>query len=281
VDSAGVPGNSDSFRPFLSADGRYVAFRSVANNLVSGDSNAMWDVFVRDRQTGTTERVSVSSAGVQGDNHSGKAVLSADGSAVAFHSLASTLVAGDTNGVNDVFVRDRTLGTTQRVSVGSGGVQGNDHSRNAFISGDGRYVAHASSASNLVSGDSNVLPDIFVYDRQTGTTERVSIDSGGFQGNGDSRAPSLSTDGQVVAFHAFATNLVSGDGNGAGDVFVRNRGTGVTERMSVSSSGGEGNGHSYRAALSGTAGAVAFMSEASTLVPGDTNGVVDVFVRTR
>jgi WD40 repeat protein len=281
VDSGGGQGNSDSFRPYLSADGRYVAFRSFANNLVSGDSNAMWDVFVRDRQTGTTERVSVSSAGVQGDNHSGKAVISADGGAVAFHSLASTLVAGDTNGVNDAFVRDRTLGTTQRVSVDGGGVQGNDHSRNAYISGDGRYVAHASSASNLVSGDTNSLPDIFVYDRQTGSTARVSVDSGGGQATGDSRAPSLSTDGQVVAFHSFASNLVSGDGNGVGDVFAHDRGTGVTERMSVSTSGGEGNGHSYRAMVSGDAGTVAFMSEASNLVPGDTNGAVDVFVRTR
>jgi Tol biopolymer transport system component len=258
-----------------------VAFRSFADNLVSGDGNGMWDVFVRDRQSGTTERVSVDSAGLQGDNHSGKGVISADGRYVAFHSSASSLVAGDSNGVNDVFVRDRQLGLTERVSVGSGAVQGNDHSRNAYISGDGRYVAHASSASNLVSGDSNGLPDIFVYDRQTGLTERVSVDSGGTQGNGDSRAPSLSTDGQVVAFHAFATNLVSGDGNGLGDVFVHDRSTNVTERLSVSSGGAEGTGHSYRTMISGDAGTVAFMSEAGNLVSGDTNGVVDVFVRTR
>jgi Tol biopolymer transport system component len=132
-----------------------------------------------------------------------------------------------------------------------------------------------------VPGDSNGLPDIFVYDRQTGTTERVSVASGGLQANGDSRAPSLNSDGQVVAFHAFATNLVSGDGNGLGDVFVHDRSTGLTERVSVSSSGVEGNGHSYRAMVSGDAGTVAFMSEASNVVSGDTNGVVDVFVRRR
>jgi len=225
VDSLGGEGNSDSVRPSISADGRYVAFQSYATNLVGGDGNGYLDVFVRDRQSGTTERVSVDSLGGEGDGDSGYSSISADGRYVAFLSLAN-LVGGDTNGFGDVFVRDRQSGTTERVSVDSLGGEGNSDSYGSSISADGRYVAFQSSATNLVGGDTNGVDDSFVRDRQNGRTERVSVDSLGVEGNSDSYDSSISANGRYVAFQSYATNLVNGDGNGRQDVFLRDRNCG-------------------------------------------------------
>ncbi len=288
LSTGGLRGDSDSFRPSISADGRFVAFESNSTNLVGGDSNGVTDVFVRDRQLGTTERVSVSSAGAQGDQFSYIASISADGRYVAFQSSADDLVAGDTNGQMDVFVRDRQLATTVRASLSSGGVQGNSQSFTPSISGDGRYVAFASSASNLVGGDTNGTYDVFVRDLQGGTTALVSADSNGAIGNGQSLLPSISSSGRFVAFYSEATNLVAGDVNGLGDIFLRDRLVGATSLASVSTSGAQGNAN----AGNGTADAatspvstdgstLAFVSAASNLVPGDTNGAVDVFLRDR
>jgi Tol biopolymer transport system component len=284
VDSFGTQGNSDSYAPSISADGRYVAFWSRATNLVGGDTNGAYDVFIRDRQSGTTERVSIDSLGAQGNGDSRYPSISADGRYVAFHSVATNLVGGDTNGWLDVFVRDRQSGTTERVSVDSFGAQGNGESLAPSISADGRYVAFTSAASNLVSGDTNGAPDVFVRDRQSATTERVNIDSLGAQGNdssSESRAPSISADGRYVAFHGDATNLVSGDTNGRADVFVRDRQSGTTERVSIDSLGAQGNVGSYDPSISADGRYVAFHSVATNLVSGDTNGFVDVFVRDR
>src|SRR5438445_496038 len=211
VASDGTEGNDVSLGSALSADGRFVAFDSAATDLVAGDTNGVSDVFVHDRQTGTTERVSVASDGTQGNDASFYSALSADGRFVAFDSDATNLVAGDTNGTTDVFVHDRQTGTTERVSVASGGgTQGNGKSGGFFafpaLSADGRFVAFQSDAPNLVAGDTNGTTDVFVHDRQTGTTERVSVASGGSQGNGCSAGPVLSADGRFVAFHRPATN---------------------------------------------------------------------------
>ena len=166
-----------------------MAFASDASNLVAGDSNGYEDVFVRDRKLHKTYRVSVSSAGVQGNNDSYDPSISADGRYVAFESDASNLVSGDSNGYLDVFVRDRKLHKTFRVSVDSAGVQGNNDSYDPSISADGRYVAFASLASNLVAGDSNGFADVFVRDRKLHKTALVSVDSAGVQGNSDSYHP--------------------------------------------------------------------------------------------
>ncbi|MEX2158554.1 MAG: flexitail domain-containing putative surface protein [Dehalococcoidia bacterium] len=281
VDSAGNQGNSQSYADAISADGRFVAFRSHATNLVAGDTNGTFDAFVRDRQSGTTERVSVDSAGNQGNSDSYAAAISADGRFVAFWSAATNLVAGDTNGVQDAFVRDRQTGTTERVSLDNAGTQGNDSSYPVSISADGRFVAFESYATNLVASDTNGVPDAFVRDRQSGTTERVSVDSSGTQGNDSSWAGSISADGRFVAFASVATNLVAGDTNGTGDVFVRDRLSGTTERVSVDSVGTQSNGFSYAAAISADGRFVAFWSDATNLVAGDTNGVADAFVRDR
>src|SRR5262249_13825695 len=159
VGAGGAQGDGRSILPAISSDGRYVAFQSDASNLVAGDTNGVTDVFVRDRLTGTTERMSVDSAGVQGNGVSSVPSISADGRYVAFLSDASNLVAGDTNGVTDVFVHDRTTGATERVSVATGGTQADRGSGYAAISPDGRFVAIGSVATNLVVGDTNGTGD--------------------------------------------------------------------------------------------------------------------------
>jgi Tol biopolymer transport system component len=293
VDSSGTQGNFDSFNPSISSDGRFVAFYSVATNLVAGDNNRGSDVFLRDRSNGTTVLVSCDSAGVLGNDASATTALSADGTVVAFASLARNLVTNDTNAHADVFVRDLTTGVTERVSVDSSGGQGNGDSGyfldsegfGTFIapslSSDGRFVAFASFATNLVAGDTNGAIDIFVHDRVTGTTERVSVDSSGVQGDDDSDQPRLSADGNVVGFQSFASNLVAGDTNHAVDVFVHDRTTGATESVSVDPSGAQGNGESFSPSLSSTGEFVAFTSGADDLVSNDTNKTYDVFVRDR
>ena len=237
--------NSSSSHVSISANGRYVAFQSFASNLVSGDTNNTLDVFVHDRQTGQTTRVSVASDGTQGNGLSAHPSLSANGRYVAFASSASNLVSGDTNGAEDVFVHDRKTGRTTLVSVASDGTQGNGESAFPSISDTGRYVAFFSSASNLVSGDTNFASDIFVHDRQTGQTTRVSVASDGTQANDGSGVLSLSANGRYVAFESVASNLVSGDTNNSQDIFVHDRKTGQTTRVTVASNGTQGNGNSF------------------------------------
>ncbi len=282
LSSTGALGNGRSSYSAMSADGRYLAFTADATNLVDGDTNGVSDVFVRDRETGTTERVSVASDGTQANGHSPSCAISADGRYVAFSSHATNLVASDTNGQEDIFVRDRVAGTTEIVSLSSTGAQATSLCWYPAISGNGQFVAFISSASNLVPGDTNGAEDIFVRDRVAGTTEIVSLSSAGAQGDRSGYLyPSLSADGRYVAFTASATNLVTGDTNNCDDVFVRDRLTGTTERVSVSASGAQGNGTSGECAISADGRYVAFSSSASNLVPGDTNGKTDVFVRDR
>jgi len=279
--SSGVQANSHSYAASLSADGRFVAFDSYSSNLVPGDTNNTPDVFVYDRQTGVTERVSVDSAGVQGDSYSMEPSISGDGRFVAFYSYASNLVTGDTNDDGDIFVHDRQTGITERVTVDSAGNEANDFTFPPNISADGRYVAFESWASNLVPGDTNAIGDVFVHDRQTGVTERVSVDSAGNQGNSESEGPALSADGRYVAIYSWASNLVPGDTNGDYDIFVHDRQTGATERVSVDSAGNEANESSYFTAIGADGRFVAFASRASNLVAGDDNGAADVFVHDR
>ena len=281
VDDAGNQGNSLSQFPRISADGRIVAFESLASNLVDGDTNGALDVFVHDRKSGKTTRVSLGSKGDQGNSATGVPCLSSDGRAVAFESLSSNLVDGDTNQSTDVFVHDRQTGETTRVSVDSRGRQANGSSAGSSLDGSGRYVAFESLATNLVPGDTNRVSDVFVHDRQTGETTRVSVDSRGRQANGGSSAPSLSDDGRFVGFGSYGSNLVDGDTNQEIDVFVHDRQTRETTRVSVDSRRRQANGSSGIAALSAGGRWVAFHSFASNLVDGDTNGTLDVFVRDR
>ena len=285
VASDGTQGNAQSvFGHGISADGRYVAFTSQASNLVPGDTNETYDVFVRDRVAGATERVNVDSNGTQaGGGSSYGPSISPDGRYVAFVSGAS-LVAGDTNGREDVFVRDRVLGTTERISVASDGTQAdNTSSYTPRMSSDGRYVAFASHASNLVAGDTNFELDTFVRDRVAGTTERVSVASDGTEGDANSiEELAISADGRYVAFVSHASNLTTGDSNAKADVFVHDWVAGTTERVSVASNGAQGNGHSDGSpSISANGRYVSFSSRASNLVAGDTNLVEDVYLRDR
>ena len=281
TDSSGTQGNGASTSAALSADGRWVAFTSAANNLVPGDTNAATDVFVRDRLTGAVERVSVSSSGAEANGASELPAISAEGRYVTFRSLASNLVSGDTNNAWDIFVHDRATGLTERVSVSSSGGQGTGTNRDPALSADGRYVAFASTSANLVSGDTNGAQDIFVHDRLTGATTRVSVDSSGVQGDADSSNPAISADGHLVTFDSTSTNLVSGDTNAGRDVFIRDRTANTTTRLSVSSSGAQSNGDSARAHLSADGSLIVFESGATNLVSGDTNARNDIFLRDR
>jgi Tol biopolymer transport system component len=269
--SDGSQGYAHSWDPSISADGRYVAFDSGATNLVDGDTNGTSDVFVRDRATRQTTRLSLASDGTQGNNSSEYPSISADGRYVAFESGASNLVSGDTNGYWDIFVHDQTTGQTTLASVASDGTQGNGNSADPSISADGRYVAFRSIATNLVSGDTNGSQDIFVHDLTTGQTQRVSVASDGTQGDTDSYEPSLSADGRYVAFNSYASNLVSGDTNYRADVFIHDRTTGQTTRLSLASSGTQGDDDSFWPFLSADGRYVAFESYASNLVEGDSN----------
>ncbi len=281
VSSAGNQGNLYSTTTSISADGRYVAFQSPANNLVPGDTNAAVDIFVHDGTTAQTTRVSVDSAGIQGDDSSQSPSISADGRYVAFDSFAENLVIGDSNFDEDVFVHDRATGQTTRVSVDSAGSQANSYSTEPSISADGRYVAFVSFSDTLVPGDTNVCEDIFVHDRATGQTTRVSVDSAGTQGNLESDTPSVSDDGRYVAFMSRAENLVPEDTNGDRDIFVHDRATGQTTRVSVDSAGSQGNGSSWEPSISADGRWVAFWSQAYNLVLEDTNLIVDVFLHDR
>jgi Tol biopolymer transport system component len=281
VASNGTQGNDESRWPSISADGRYVAFNSIASNLVPGDTNGYADIFVHDRQTGQIIRVSVASDGMQANERSGGASISADGRYVAFSSEASNLVPGDTNGWSDMFVHDRHTGQTSRVSLASDGTQGNIGSTGPSISADGRYVAFTSGANNLVPGDTNHSVDVFVHNRQTGQTSRVSVASGGTQANSFSDSASISADGRYVAFRSSASNLVPNDTNGWSDIFVHDRQTGETSRVSVASNGTQGNYWSWNPSISADGRYVAFESFSDNLVPDDTNGYFDVFVHDR
>ncbi|MFO0981499.1 MAG: calcium-binding protein [Planctomycetota bacterium] len=285
VDSAGGQGNGESdlwANGQVSADGRFIVFDSTAPNLVPGDTNGVGDIFVHDRMTGETTRVSVNSSGKQGNGWSGFSSISANGRYVAFTSEATNLVPSDSNHVNDVFVHDRVTGETTRASVDSFGNQGDDSVGRCLLSADGRFVAFTSSATNLVLGDTNGKDDAFVHDRVTGETTRVSVDSFGNQGNGDTWLPAISADGRYVAFDSYATNLVPGDTNKADDVFVHDRVTGETTRVSVTSSGDQVTdvGGMFPS-LSAEGRFVAFMSASRQLVPNDTNWAEDIFVHDR
>jgi len=267
--------------PSISAEGRHVAFQSTASKMVPGDTNGKCDIFVHDRQTGQTERVSVASDGTQGNGGSAFPSISADGRYIAFISDATNLVPGDTNDSRDVFVHDRQTGETVLVSVASDGTQANARSGDPSISADGRYVAFPSWASNLVPGDTNNTGDILVHDRQTRQTTRVSVASDGTEGDGWSGDPSISADGRYVAFGSGARNLVPGDTNNTDDIFVHDRQTGQTTCVSLTSEGAQGDKHSTFPSISADGRYVAFRSDATNLVPGDTNDLDDIFVHDR
>jgi hypothetical protein len=272
VDSSGAQADAMSYSGEISVDGRFVVFDSEAGNLVPGDTNGLADVFLRDRQLGTTTRVSVDAAGAQVAGGGGP-TISADGRFVAFDSGANNLVTGDTNNFADIFVKNTQTGAVSRVTVDSAGTQANNDSSSPSISGDGRYVAFVSDASNLVANDVNGAADVFVHDSQTGQTVRASVNA-----NGSSFDPSISTDGRFVVFSSGATNLISNDTNGRNDIFVYAVQTGLITLASVNSSGVQADRGGVEPSISGDGRFVTFSSDANNLLSVDTLGFQYAYV---
>lgn len=271
-----------SFANGFSGDERWMAISSLATNLVANDTNAARDLFVRDLVAGGPWiRVSTDALGNEGDGPTIRSTFSYDGRFIAFESWAANLVAGDTNGQMDVFVRDLVSGVVTRESVGNGGIESDGISDGPWISGDGRWVGFASYATTFVAGDQNNASEVFVRDRELGVTSLISVPLAGPVPNLDSHLPGLSFDGRFVSFNSMASDLIVGDTNGVGDVFLADRATGVITRVSLvppALGGGEGDGLSIFPILSRTGDAVVYESSATNFAPPDANGVRDIFV---
>jgi Tol biopolymer transport system component len=322
---AGVEGSNNSSLPCVNGDGRFIAFVSSATNLIALDTNAVDDIFLRDLQTATTTRISVSSAGVQANGASTHPGMSADGRYIVFESAATNLVAGkgqgiylrdtqtsqttfiatgtapvisangnfiafvstaalipaDTNGLSDVYVAERATGTLSLVSVATDGTLGAGASGvgGVAISADGSIVAFQSVALNLVPNDTQAGGDVFVRDRNANTTERASIGNDGSQANQGCSVPAISADGNLVAFESGADNLIASDTNTSVDVFVRDRTALTTVRISVDPTGTELANDSRHAVMSADGRYVAFETDSPNAVPGKNNGLLDVLVR--
>lgn len=262
----------------ISADGRYVAFVAVPSEPVPGRGFIRPAVFVRDRKTHVTRKVSVGRQGRAAKGNSYGPSISADGRFVAFTSDAHNLVPNDTNHAPDVFVRDLVRHVTRRVSVGSHGRQGDSSTYDARISADGRHVTFSSSASNLIAHDTNSTCDVFVRDLVPRVTRRVSVSSKGREVNRCSRAPTISAHGRFVEFTSVAKHLVVGDTNASLDVFVRDRARHRTRRVSVSSTGEQGYSMDYGASISADGHYVA-MSTFASLDAADQGYNDDVYLR--
>jgi Tol biopolymer transport system component len=264
--------------PSINADGSVIAYASLASDLVPNDTNGVADIFVYRSATGQTERVSKSSTGVQSNGRSAEPVVSADGAFVAYASDASNLIAGDTNGATDIFVFQLATRVTTRASRSSTNAQLNGSSIHPSISSGGRYVAFSSLAINAVFGDTNDAEDIFVRDRLLDRTSRISVLSTGEETNGNSREPTMSSDGRYVAFLASASNLTANDRNRAADVFLVDRQVPTIFIATKAAKPVAGLGASGPA-ISADGTQVTFASGASSLVTNDRNGWPDVFVR--
>jgi len=279
VSTAGAQANWVTYQCAVSSNG-VAAFASYASNLVPNDTLGQVDVFVRDLAAGTTTRISFGHNGNEANDFSYDPCISADGRYVAFRSSARNLVPGDTNFAADLFVHDRQLAQTVRVSVDAAGAQADGISADPRLTPDGRWLAFTSGAGNLVAGDVNGFPDVFVKDLVSGAVELVSVSSAGAQANGSCGDPAISADGRFVAFSTFASNLVAGDTNGQTDVFLHDRLLHTTVRISVGDGGQQGTAGSTNPALTLEGRRVAFLSVAPNLVTNDTNGTGrDVFLR--
>lgn len=279
VSNAGLLGSADSGLNgvSVSAGGRFIAFSSGASNLVAGDANGVSDIFVRDRQTGKTEMISVSSNSAKSNADSINPAISADGRCVTFTSAATTLVNTAIGGYHQIFLRDRLTGKTELASIGTDGSPANSDCDSSSISMDGRYVAFVSSANNLVAGVSGT--QIYVRDRKSGTTEVASTSSSGVVGNAMSANPSISLNGRFVAFASDSTNLVASDKNAKRDIFLRDRQMHTTSLVSVTSNGTQGSDDSDHPCVNGVGRVVAFSSKASNLTATVKHGIYQIYAR--
>jgi subtilisin family serine protease len=292
-DSTDVEANAGSSQTVISGNGRFVAFQTDASNLVGNDTNGARDIMVHDRHLGRVKRVSVNLAFQQLAGASLFPAISHDGRFVAFET-DQPLHLGDINGMEDIWIVDRDADQdgifdeyaggaflVYRASTDTLGADGNGRSTNPKISADGRYVTFQSTSTDLVSGDTNNVTDIFIHDTMTGTTELVSQSTAGTLANGASFDHVISADGQHVAFESQATNLVIGDTNGVMDVFVRDLTNNTTTRVSIHSNGTQATMLCVRPSISKDGRLVAFQTDSPNLVSNDTNGAADIFVHDR
>lgn len=279
ITSSGVEGNDDATDVSISGDGRYIAFSSEASNLVSGDTNAVIDVFVRDTVNNTTTRVSTDSNGAEGNNTSHAGSISYNGRYVAFVSYATNLITGDTNGKRDVFVKDLQTGNISVSSITSGGTLSNGYNDEPSISADGRHIVFSSDASNLVSGlSSPYRKQIYIKDLATGAIKLLSAHANGTVANNSNYNPKISCDGGIVTYSSDATNLVDNDTNVKRDVFVQHLGGDTNSLANITLAA---NNDSVKPNISCNGNAITFYSAATNLIGSDTNGVKDVFLYNR
>lgn len=278
VNKDGGNASAESHTPCINSDGRFIAFASLAGDLVEGDANGLLDVYVYDRNTGEIIRASVAAANGEPDGDSKDPYISADGRYVTFSSSATNLVAEGANINVDIYVRDLFLGVTSKVSVRPGGVFTELNSWNPAISADGRHVVFTSGDGGLVPGDIDGPQDIFVRNLDTWAIERVSVSTAGGESNARNGVAAISADGKVVAWWSRADNLVEGDDNGLDDIFVRDRVAGTTRRVNVSSAGEQASGGgSYHVSITDNGRFVIYLSDANNLVADDNNGFGDIF----
>jgi hypothetical protein len=287
-------GNGNSRNPHISATGRYVVWDSKSTNFdIVNDTDAGEDIYRRDLGAVTLDTILISRVngvlGARGNAASTRPTVTADGRLVCFQSNASNLTPSITEGgpdgnlKTDIFVRDTATGTTIRVSVSKPGAAFDPDpqgiSENAMISADGNFVVYRSDAPDIVAEDDGPSPDIFLRDLVAGTTQILSVHSSGAQAGNSCNYPRISANGQIVVWDSFSPNLVNGDANGVRDIFMRNRVTKLTTRISVSTFGGELNGASLRPNLSSDGRYVVFYTEASNAADDDTNGTGDIYLR--
>ena len=271
-------------RPHLAGDGRYVGFEATKKTW----GIPQWTrVFVRDRELGSTEMISVTDSGATASNFNFGANMTPDGRYAAFTSNASNLHPSTSAIKSDVYVRDRVAGTTTLVSHAVDGTGGDKNSvmslsnRGHAMTADGRYVVFRSQATNLIDDDTNNAWDAFIYDRQTQTHERVSVPNGNTgEADGQSQVVGVSFDGRYVAYQSMATNLVEeGDDDGYWDAYVTDRSTQTTTLLSKNAAGEPANSHLLDdPVLAYDGSVVAYMTAADNLDPADTNGVNDIYL---
>lgn len=279
TDPTGAQGNHDSYTPVWSPDGRSIAFGSFASNFVAGDTNALGDIFVKNLVNGAIQRISTDSLGREGNQPSGEQTWSPDGSKIAFTSQASNFAAGDVNGQSDVFVKNLSDGALRHVSTDAAGVPANGYSAGPAWAPDGQRIGFRSYGNNLVPGDTNISVDLYVKTLLGGAVARVSTDSSNGQVNGESSGLAWSPSGTQIAFISKASDLVPGDTNKKDDVFIKDLTSGAVTRLSTDASGTESNDWAGAPGWSPDGKRIAFNSAASNLVPGDSNGFGDIFVK--
>ncbi|MGD2057907.1 MAG: hypothetical protein PVI04_04180, partial [Anaerolineales bacterium] len=281
ISSEGQEGNLESVSPSVDASGRFIVFASKASSLVPDDSNNMQDIFLHDWANGTTERISIAYDGSEPNGESFNPAISSDGNFITFSSTASNLVKSDGNNAQDVFLYDRINATTELISITASHGQANGPSYEPSISGDGRYIAYASEATNIYEGATAEAMEVYCFDRVDRTLSWVSGPTGSSAEGKSSHQPSISENGRWVAFSSDKPDLVSGDKNNWPDVFIWDRNSGDVELVSRTYLGGVSPFGGFHPSVSGDGHYVVFVSNSSSIVPDDSNGMLDVFLRDR